>query len=512
VNPPTRPMVVVGGGMAGMGAAWAFHQAGVPVEVVEAAPEVGGAVRSVLVPLPGGGGEILLELGPQTLSTGDPELLSTLEALGLGPESQLQADPSGARRYIVHRGRPAALPGGIGSLATTPLLSAGARLRLLAEPFRGSPGAGSRDPDESVASFVRRRLGPEVLDRFVDPFVSGVFAGDPEELALAAVLPELARLEEEHGSLVRGFLARGMASRRGARRRNGEGGAEGEGDVDGEGREAGGREDRRGRGAGRDRTGSRPGTRPTILSFEGGLQAWPRAVAARVPVRRDTRVIELTPLPAGGWRLGLRGPGAAAADLEAEGVVLATPAAVSSGLVEPLSARGSEALARIPYAPVTLVHLAWDRSSVAHPLDGFGLLAPSSEGRRLLGSLWPGTLFPRRLPPGWVLTANFVGGARTPERAHLPDDALVALVEGELAELLGVNAPPRLRRVTRWPRAIPQYTAGHHRRIEAVASMEADHPGLVLAGNWRGGVSLAAAWHGGREAARRLVERRGRGG
>lgn len=487
-----EPILVVGGGMAGMGAAWALHQAGRRVEVLEAGPEVGGVVRSVRVPFGARGEEVLLELGPQTLSTRDPDLLATFRALGLA-ENLLEADPAGGRRYIVHRGRPAPLPSGPGSLASTPLLSPRARLRLLGEPFRGAPRGDARDPDESVADFVRRRLGPEVLDRFVDPFVSGVFAGDPEQLSLSAVLPELARLESEHGSLVRGVLARAVA------RRKGRGGASRGASRNGEGARGAG-----GSAADPPRRGQRPSG--SILSFPEGLQAWPRAVARQVPVRVGHRVVALSPREGGGWRLqvermdgGVEGP-------EAARVVLAAPAPVLSTLLSPLGAGTAAALEGVPYAPVSLVHLGWSRAAVTHPLDGFGLLAPSSEGRRFLGSLWPGSLFPSRLPDGGVLTANFVGGARTPARAHLPDEELLAVVEAELSDLLGIHGPPIFRRVTRWPQAIPQYTAGHGDRIEQVRRFEDRHPGLVLAGNWREGVSLAAAWKSGAVAAARLLQ------
>ncbi len=476
---PGEAVVVVGGGLAGLGAAWALHAAGVPVVVVEAGGEVGGVVRSIEHPIeplreaPGegitgkGGAEgrsrtLHLELGPQTLATRDPGLLATFDALGLTLKP-VRPGGAGARRYVVHRGRPEPLPRGPLSLASTPLLSMGARLHLLGEPFRRAPARGEGDPEESVASFVRRRLGPEVLERFVDPFVSGVHAGDPERLSLRAVLPEVARMEEEEGGLVRGLLAR-----------------------------------RKRAGGGRRAT-------PGLFSFEGGLQAWPRAVASRVPVHLHRRVRRLSPREDGGWRLSLEDSGGRVAELEARAVVLATPAAVTGALVEGLGSRAAEALAAIPYAPVSLVHMAWPRQAVAHPLDGFGILAPSVEGRSILGSLWPSSLFPDRAPPGWVVTATFVGGARAPERAHLPDAALLRLVAGELEELLGAKGPASLARVTRWPRAIPQYTAGHLGRVERIRAFEASRTGLSLAGNWEEGVSLAAAWKSGERAASRLL-------
>jgi protoporphyrinogen/coproporphyrinogen III oxidase len=491
------PVVVVGGGVAGLGAAWALHREGVRVHLLEAGAEVGGVVNSRAgweadapsePPGPGRSGAgprdlegLPLEFGPQTLSTRDPELLRAFRELGLD-HRMVEADAAGGRRYVVHAGQPVAVPHGPADFLTSPLLSASAKFRLLGEPFRGRSGpsaAGGGDDaalDESVASFVRRRFGPEVLDRLVDPFVSGVFAGDPERLALGAVFPDLVRAEASHGSVVRGMLSRARATRR-------------------------------------ERSGV-PRTPSRILTFRGGLQSWPLAVAEALgpgAVRRGARVVALAPEPGdrGGWRVTWEdaeagAPSGVRQEIRARAVVLATPAPASARLLRELDPEGAEALAGIPYAPVSVVHVVWPRASVAHPVDGFGVLVPSLEGRRILGSLWPGTLFPGRVPEDLVVTANFVGGARTPERAHLPDPELLAMVRGELGDLLGARGEPVLERVRRWPEAIPQYVAGHSRRVDAISRAEERLPGLVLAGNWRSGVSLGAAWTSGTEAGARV--------
>jgi len=473
------PVVVVGGGVAGLGAAWALHRAGVPVQLLEAGSEVGGVVRSRAgweagdpAVAPRGPEDLPLEFGPQTLSTRDPELLRAFRELGL-EDRMRKADAAGGRRYVVQNGRPVAVPHGPGDFLASPLLSASAKLRLLGEPFRRrGQGHGTAALDESVASFVRRRFGPEVLDRLVDPFVSGVFAGDPEKLALGAVFPDLVRAEASHGSVVRGMMAQARAARR--------------------------------------ERGGEPRTPSSILSFRGGLQSWPLAVAEALgpgAVRRSARVVAVERASEGrdGWRVAWEEPSGSGSsvtrrEIRAGAVVLATPAPASARLLRTLDPGAAEALAGIPYAPVSVVHLVWPRSAVAHPVDGFGVLVPSGEGRRILGSLWPGTLFPGRIPEDLVVTANFVGGARTPERAHLADEEMLAMVREELGDLLGVRGEPVLGRVQRWPEAIPQYVAGHAGRVEEVARAEDRLPGLFLAGNWRSGVSLGAAWTSGIEA------------
>jgi protoporphyrinogen/coproporphyrinogen III oxidase len=480
-----RTVAVVGAGLAGLAAGWALRERGWRVLVLEAAPEVGGVVRSVSMTSPMG--EVRVERGPQTLSTRDPELVRFFRDVGLDDE-MIEADAAGGIRYVVREGRPVPVPRGPGAFLSTPLLSGRSKLRLLSEPFRGRKSRGGRpgtDPmDESVAAFVRRRFDEELLDRLVDPFVSGVFAGDPETLALGAVFPELVEAELEYGSVVRGMLARARVAR--AAR----------GDA------------------------SRPRNR--IVSFEGGLQAWPRRVAQAIEadgthaghVRVDAPVEAVFPPGVegrgahgrsdGGWRVRWGGP--APGEAAVDGVVLATPAAVSAHLLHDVDPHAAAALAAILYAPVSVVHAGWPRNRVRHPVDGFGLLAPSVEARRILGSLWPGTLFPGRVPANFVLTANFVGGARTPERANLDDARLVDLVSAELAELIGAEGPPLVSMVSRWPEAIPQYEAGHGGRVAEVSAAEERHRGLVLAGSWRGGVSLGATWSGGLATGVRLAE------
>jgi protoporphyrinogen/coproporphyrinogen III oxidase len=486
-----RTVAVVGAGLAGLAAAWTLRERGWEVLVLEAGPEVGGVVRSVRADTPAG--PVLMERGPQTLSTRDAELLAFFRDAGLD-ERMIEADASGGVRYVVRKGRPVRVPGGGADFLSTPLLSARSKLRLLTEPFRGRRGEarppGVEPMDESVASFIRRRFDAELLDRLVDPFVSGVFAGDPETLALGAVFPEMVEAEHTHGSVVRGLLARARDARK-AR-----------GDV------------------------PRPRTR--IVSFEGGLQAWPRRVAEAIEaaptipgrVRVNAPVVEIVPdgaegpggperpgqAPQAPRRWSVRWSGSDPGEAAVDAVVLATPAGVSSRLLRAVDPEAAAALAAIVYAPVSVVHAGWPRDRVRHPVDGFGLLAPSVEDRRLLGSLWPGTLFPGRVPANFVLTANFVGGARTPERATLDDGPLVELVAAELAELIGAEGPPSFSMVSRWTEAIPQYLAGHGGRVAEASAAEGRHAGLALAGSWRGGVSLGATWSGGLAAGLRISE------
>jgi protoporphyrinogen/coproporphyrinogen III oxidase len=464
-----RPVIVVGGGISGMGAAWRLHQRGLPVLVLESGVKPGGVVQSAAHP-----DGFHLDLGPQTLSTRDPGLLEDLAKLGFETERRLlRADPVSGERFVVFRGIPQRLPAGFWDLLSTPLLSFGGRTTLVRAPFRKRPETSGHgvESDESIRAAATRWFGSEVADRMVDPFVSGVFAGDPNQVSAAAVLPDLVEAERAYGTLARAVFA--MMRRR------------------------------------RSERGAAPRIPRGIYALPGGLGAWPHAVArvlGKDRVKTGARVLSVESTGSVWrvrWERKMSDGARQVYESEASRVILAVPASEAAALIRdlPQGAAASQALRAIPTAPVAVIHLAWPRAQVAHPARGFGLLAPSGENRAILGSLWPSSIFPGTAPDGHLLTANFVGGATRPERVDLDDDALVSLVAGELGALLGASGSPSLTKVSRWVPGIPQYTFGHHDRIAAVSDFERENAGLALIGNWRGGVSLGACWASGRNAA-----------
>ena len=447
--------VIVGAGISGLSCAARLHGAGRSVLVLEKDADVGGVLRSENLP-----GVGIIDHGPQTIRSGDPELLAEFRSLGLEDDRRVAAG-SGSRRYVLWDDRLVPLPHSPGAFLTSPILSPAAKIRLLREPFvRTSPGR-----DESVEDFFRHRLGAEVAERLVDPFVSGVYAGHTGRLSMEAVFPALKAGVEARGSLFRWGLARARASRRGR--------------------------------DGADRT------RPELFSFREGLGQWPRALAATLGperVRTGVGVREVRP-NGGGWTVSTD----AGTDVEARRVVLAVPAPAVAELLRGLSAPALRSLAELPHAAVSTVHLAWRRDAVGHPMDGFGYLCPSSQGREVLGVLWISSLFPDRVAEGCVLTTTFVGGARAPERASLPPERLIALAAEEHRQTLGARGEPFEARVVTYALGIPQYEFGHLDRVESARGLEDAWPGLFLTGSWRGGVSVPDCWKGGRAAAERVL-------
>jgi oxygen-dependent protoporphyrinogen oxidase len=369
----------------------------------------------------------------------------------VGLEHQLLvANPAAKKRFILRDGKLVPLPMSPGAFLGTPLFSAGAKLRLFREPFVAPVPASF---EETVAQFVRRRLGQEFLDYAINPFVAGVYAGDPERLSARAAFPKLVEVEQRYGSLIRGQI-------KGAR-------------------------ERRAR-AEQSKQSAR------MLSFARGMQSLTDAIAAKLAdVRLASPVTGVVPLERGGYavRYAAQG-GAAGREVLARAVVVAVPAFAAAALVAPLSAPVARELESIVYPPVASAVVGFRRSSLQHPLDGFGFLVPAVERRRILGTIFSSTLFPDRAPDDHVALTTFVGGMRQPDLAIGDDEAVALTVRAELKPLLKVRSSPVMTAVTRWDRAIPQYELGHLERVERVAALERAHPGLAFCANWRGGISV----------------------
>ncbi len=433
-------VIVVGGGISGLAAAWRLQQQGLHVVLLEAAARAGGTIGSTRE------NGCLIESGPGSTLDTTPLLARLLEELGIAGE-RVAPPPAARNRYILRGGRLHALPMSALAFLATPLFSATGKLRLLREPFVGRAPA---EREESVAAFVRRRLGAEFLDYAINPFVAGVYAGDPETLSIRAAFPRLYELERKYGGLIRGQILGAW---------------------------------------GRARNPDKSRHMAPMLSFREGMQTLPDAIARRLDhLRPGCEVVSVAPRD-DGFDVVV-GSGAGAGLRRARAVLLATPAQAAARLVAPVAAQAAAALAGIPYPPVAVAVLAYRRAAMRHALDGFGFLVPQREQRRILGSIFSSTLFENRAPHDQVLLTTFVGGMRQPELAQLAADEIAAVAQKELAGLLGAPRRALWTRVIRWPRAIPQYTLGHLDRIACVEQAERNLPGLYFCANYRGGIAV----------------------
>ncbi len=455
-EPTAKSIAVVGGGLTGLTAALRLHRAGHRVTVFEKSAEPGGAIIS----LERDGW--LIEGGPNSLQE-TAEVAGVIRELGLESE-RATVSPLARKRYIVRGGRPVMVPLSPAGLLTSPLFSWRARLRVLTE-LLSRPRV--RTTDVSLSAFVAAHFGQEIVDYALNPFVSGVYAGDPAKLSTRYSFPNLWQLERNHGSLLRGFRAQAAS--------------------------------RRARG---DATGVAP-----IISFRRGLQTLPRQLAATLPagaLRTEATVTSL--IPGAPWKLiWTRAEQVQTEEFDA--VVLALPAGALAQLVfSTLGERSLASLDHLPHPPVSSLYLGFKREQVAHPLDGFGVLVPAKENRSVLGVLFSTSLFVDRAPAGHVALTVFTGGMRQPEIGRLATDELVARVMPDLRELLGVSGEPVFRHHTFWPRAIPQYNLGHERFLDPLTRCEAKHAGLFIGGNARDGISLPDCLKSGTELARRAGE------
>lgn len=446
----SQKFVVVGAGISGLATAWHLMKRGAQVTVLEASDRPGGVIGTV------DRDGFLMESAATGFVDREPLMRDLLDGLELSSRVR-PAAPQAKLRYVFTRGAVRPVPTAPPAILKSDLLPLGARLRLLAE-LLSRRGSGE---DESVASFARRHIGKRATAVLIDAVQTGIFAGDMERLSVGATFPKMVELERTHRSLILALIARQRAARTSP-----------SGD---------------------------PRLTGVLSTFDRGMQALPDALAAALgsnlhlnsPVRGLQR-------RGASWHLTLDGQ-----ELEADHVVLATPAYASAELVRTLNEGLAEELAAISYAPVSAVHLAWDHT--LPPVEGFGFLVPSEEGRRILGALYVSSFFPHRAPAGSTLLTVMVGGARHPEQVTLDDAALTGLVREELASTLGIEAAPRFIQVVRWSRGIPQYELGHLARMTRIDSALAALPNLHLTGNAYRGIAVLDCVRNAHELAVRLT-------
>lgn len=428
---PGAPVVIVGGGMSGLAAAYELSRRRVPFVLLEAAPTLGGVVKTERVD------GFVIDAGPDALLTQKPAAIELCRELDLGPRLRPQSQRG---TFLVRGGRLRAMPEasvfGIPTdwspFATTRAFSLLGKLRMAAEyvlPARASAA------DESIASFIGRRFGREAVEYLADPLLAGIHAGDAERLSMQALFPRFLEMERTHGSLIRGFRA-------GARQRAGAPAA-------------------------------------PFMAPLGGLEEMVRALVAALPaacLRTGVRVESIEPLGPRYYRLHLGG----GATLTTGAVLLATPPRVTARIVRALDPALAGACARIPAVSVVTAALAYPKRAVRHPLQGTGVVVPRSEGMAISALTWVSSKWEGRAPEDHVLLRAYLGGARDPGAIDLPSDAILARAHRDVARLLGVAGEPVLARVYRWPHANAQQEVGHLALMAQIEQRLSDHPGLLI--------------------------------
>ena len=440
-------VVVIGGGIAGLTVGHRLvrdaRDRTIEVTVLEASDRPGGTIRSTRL------GGYLCEHGPQGLLDNAPDTLDIIRELGL---EAVASTPGSRRRYLYRSGRLREVPGSPLSALTSDVISWRGKLRLAAEPLiRARAGE-----DETIHAFAARRLGREAAQTLVDPMVSGIYAGDAGRLSMRAAFPAIWELERDHGSLVRGMLAR--------RRRL-------------------------------QTSTARPTPRfGRLMSFADGIEALPRALAGSLGGRVQTRSTATGLRRAAGgagssdgtWRVSLE----SGVEIEADHVVIAGHPTIAAGLTTPFDPELGALLGGIPSAPVAVVAVGYPRAAITHSLEGFGFLVPRSEGLRTLGVLWESSIFPGRAPADHVLLRVMIGGAHDPDAVRQDNDGLLALARGDLHRTLAVSAPPDFTHVVRHATGIPQCTVGHTARMVRIDDRLGRWSGLHVTGWGYRGVSI----------------------
>jgi oxygen-dependent protoporphyrinogen oxidase len=464
--------VIVGGGIAGLAAAHRLVELSREREqplrftLLEASSRLGGTIATEKRD------EFLLELGPDSFISEKPWALALCRRIGLESELIGTRDEHRAT-FVVHKGRLEPLPEGFMLLAPTKfgplfrsrLFSWPGKLRIALDLIL--PRTASQD-DESLGSFVRRRLGREALERVAQPLVGGIYTADPDRLSLAATMPRFLQMEHEHRSVI---YAMWQASRKKPQEAKGASGARWS----------------------------------LFVTLRDGMQQLVDTLATRLSlgtVRHHCAVTAVQPA-AGCWHVECED----GFTLQADGVVLTTPAFQTGRIVRSFDPQLADRLAGVSYSSAATVSLAYRREQIPHPLNGFGFVVPRLENRAIIACTFSSIKYPGRAPEGHVLLRAFVGGSLQEELFNLDDTEMERAVRQELAQLLGIQAAPLFIRIARYPRSMPQYFVGHLKVVDEIERRVADYPGLALAGSAYRGVGIADCVRSGEAAAEAVLRR-----
>jgi oxygen-dependent protoporphyrinogen oxidase len=437
----TKTIVVIGAGISGLTSAYLLSKNGFDVRILERKSEVGGSIESV------NENGFLFDRGPNSALETTPLINQLVEELNLKNEL-LYANKEANKRYILRNNKLHSLPMSPPALIKTELFSTKAKLRLLAEPFIGRSNDGYY---QSLAEFVKRRLGQEFLDYAINPFVAGVYAGKPEELSVKSAFPKLYALEEKYGGLIVGTV-RSIRERK--------------------------------------KRAEKSKQSAKMLSFKSGMISLPKAIAKylgnKVILSAEVTSIDKT---SEGYIVSYKHNGIDEA-IACDAVLSTVPAYVASGFFTKFNKNFRTHTEAIYYPPVLVYFLAYNKKDIKHPLDGFGFLIPEKEKKSFLGALWSSVIFPYRAKDDHATFTLFIGGSRNPEFVKEEREILLNRVRKEFEEIMQITGQPVYSSTRFWEKAIPQYNIGYIEHERFFDEFEKQNPGLFISGNFRGGISV----------------------
>jgi protoporphyrinogen/coproporphyrinogen III oxidase len=437
-----KKVIIIGAGISGLTTAYWLKKNGLEVKVFEKNPVAGGSIGTEI------SGGYMIEHGPNSTLETTPLINKLLEDLGIINE-KIYATDEAKKRYILRGGKLFPLPMGPVSILSTKLFSASAKLRLLKEPFIKSLS----HEKETIAEFTRRRLGDEFLDYAINPFVAGVFAGNPENLNVKTAFPKLYELERNYGGLIVGALKSARARRKSAEK-------------------------------------SKQSAK--TISFRNGMQELTNIIYEKLKndILTNTEVLSV----------GISGDKQYFTEYLQNGnkrkeisdaIVLSSPAHVTTNIIRSIDESLANELKDIYYPPVNVIFTGFKKENVGFNLDGFGYLIPSKENRKILGTLWNSILFPGRAPEGSYALTSFIGGSRNPELTETSDDEQLKITLGELVSILGVKGEPDFVKIIRWKKAIPQYNLDYASTTEMIEKFHNANPALRICSNYFKGISVS---------------------
>jgi len=450
-----REIIIAGAGLTGLTIAYYLKKAGFKIKVIEKDLRPGGVIRTQEE------NGFTYEMGPNTGVLGSPEAVSLFMELSDKCEL-IKARKASSKRYILKNGKWRALPSGILPGIVTPLFSFRDKLRITGEPFR-RPGS---DPQETVASLVRRRLGDTILGFAVDPFISGIYAGDPEMLVTKYALPKLYALEQNYGSFIKGAVAKARQPK-----------SELEKKVTRE-----------------------------IFSFRGGMEMLIRALTDNIGSENIITGAEAlnSERKGNGFEIKFTSRSGNPERMNADIFIITSGANGIQSMIPFVPENELLPLTRIRYAPVVQVAAGYTKWE-GMKLDAFGGLIPSSEQKELLGVLFPSSIFEERAPEGGALLSIFLGGIKKQEIYDYDDNKIKDIVIYEMEKLFNQKQQPDLLRIFRYPYAIPQYEGDSGERLLAISKIENKIKGLIIAGNVRDGIGIADRIRQGAEVASKII-------